>query len=191
MCKLLLRRNTAQDSKIQPCTFNLIKNRYFMTKALHNTQRSCRICSGEGPHYLQWVLCVLHKITGSTQFVTCETAHTEAVWLLLEASLLFPLQQAWNCYRRLRKKGKKGNPVRYGCCTWPDQWGETTVCWVIRSSCMKALFKLKRSVREKKQKNKQQQHTMDADKQGLNKALGGFKTTGKLISHKHPISCLK
>lgn len=103
------------------------------------------------PPLIQWVLCVLHKITGSTQLVTRETTHTEAAWLLLEASPLFPLQQAWNYCRRLRKKGKKGNSVSSGCCTWPDQWGETIVCWVIRSSCMKALFKLKRSVREKKQ----------------------------------------
>lgn len=54
------------------------------------------------------------------------------------------------------------------------------VCWVIRSSCMKALFKLKRSVRKKK--TKQQQHTMDADKQRLNKALGSCKTTENLLA---------
>lgn len=52
---------------------------------------------------------------------------------------------------------------------------------------MNALFRLKRSVR----KNKQQHYTMDADKQPLNKALGDCKTTGKLISSKHLISCLQ
>lgn len=42
---------------------------------------------------------------------------------------------------------------------------------------MKALFRLKRSVRKKKKK--EQHYTMDADKQPLNKALGDCKTTGK------------
>lgn len=44
---------------------------------------------------------------------------------------------------------------------------------------MKALFRLKRSVRKK---HKQLHYTMDADKQPLNKALGDCKTRENLLA---------
>lgn len=96
MCKLPLQRNTAQDSKIQPCTSNLIKTRYFTTKALHNTQCSgdSHLSISEGPHYLQRVLCVFHKKlqVASTQLLVKQPTLRQPD-CFLEALLLFPLQQ--------------------------------------------------------------------------------------------------
>lgn len=129
-----------------------------------------------------------YKLTGRT--LVHETTHTEAAWLLLEALLLLPLQERQNRYEIKEKERQRGEGCSKRINAVCDLTSEVNPLYAGLSevpvwrhcSALKGLWE---------KKNKQERYTMDADKQPLNKALGNCKTTGKLISCKHPISCLQ